>query len=235
MRYLALLLLGLGLATVPALADEPASGSQKPGETTLGAQPPNDAVVLFDGDDLDGWLTKDGGKPASWPVSGELFTVGPGQGDIRTRQTFGDCKIHLEFNVPYMPDKTGQGRGNSGVYVNGLYEVQVLDSYGLKSKNNDCGAVYSQIAPAVNACKPPLQWQTYDITFHKAKAEDGKVTKKARITVIQNGLTIIDDQEIAVTPGGASGQKAGEDGPLLLQDHGNLVQYRNVWVVPLQD
>lgn len=237
MRSLALLpMLVLGLATTTALGDDPATSSQKnPPESTLGVKPPEGAVVLFDGEDLDGWLSQGGEKPAAWPVSGELFTVGPGQGSILTKQKFGDCRLHLEFNVPYMPDKTGQARGNSGVYVNGLYEVQVLDSYGLDPKNNDCGAVYQQIVPAVNACKPPLQWQSYDITFHKAKAEDGQVTKKARITVVQNGLTIIDDKEIDVTPGGVAGQKAGEDGPLLLQDHGNLVQYRNIWVVPLSD
>ena len=141
--------------------------------------------------------------------------------------------LHVEFNVPYMPDARGQGRGNSGVYLTGNHELQVLDSYGLKSQNNDCGAIYSQVAPRVNACKPPLQWQTYDVTFHKAQLEGGKVVKKAHVTVIQNGVTIIDDAEITPTPGGA-GLPEGSDGPLLLQDHGNAVQYRNIWVQPIK-
>jgi hypothetical protein len=130
-----------------------------------------------------------------------------------------------------MPKAKGQARGNSGVYLDGAYELQVLDSYGLKSQDNDCGAIYKQIVPAVNACKPPLQWQTYDITFHKAKVEDGKVVKKARVTVLQNGMKIIDDAEISVTPGGV-GTKEGEDGPIMLQDHGNEVQFRNIWIKP---
>lgn len=228
MRTLACL--GVLALALPALADDP-----KPRDTTLGARPPEGAVVLFDGDDLEGWVTRDGKRPAEWPVSGELFTVGAGKGDIRTERTFGDCTIHVEFNVPYLPDQTGQGRGNSGVYVNGLYEVQVLDSYGLKPRANDCGAVYNQHAPAVNACKPPLQWQTYDITFRKARREGDRVVEKARITVVQNGITILDDKEIDVTPGGVDGQKPGDDGPLLLQDHGNAVQFRNIWVVPSKD
>ncbi len=138
----------------------------------------------------------------------------------------------LEFNVPYMPDQKGQARGNSGVYLGGIYELQVLDSYGLKLQNNDCGAIYQQVIPSVNVCKPPLQWQTYDITFHKAVVEDGKVVKKARVTVLHNGVKTIDEAEIAPTPGGTT-TKEGDAGPLLLQDHGNKVQFRNLWLKPL--
>src|SRR3954453_2412814 len=157
-----------------------------------------------------------------------------GRGDIMTARTFGNFVLHLEFNVPYMPDARGQGRGNSGVYLTGNHELQVLDSYGLKCQDNECGAIYKQIAPAVNACKPPLQWQTYDITFHKARLEDGKVTRKARVTVVQNGVKIIDNAEIVPTPGGISNKvPEGKDGPLLLQDHGNAVQYRNIWIKPM--
>jgi hypothetical protein len=201
----------------------------KPTESTLGAKPPEGATVLLDENGLNGWIGR-GGKPAGWKVDDGVATVG-GE-DVKTEKTFGNYMLHVEFNVPYMPTKTGQGRGNSGVYQVGSYELQVLDSYGLKPQNNDCGAIYKQIIPAVNACKPPLQWQSYDVTFHKAKLEDGKVAKKARITVLQNGIKIIDDAEISPTPGGIN-IKEGDDGPILLQNHGNPVQYRNIWIKPI--
>jgi Domain of Unknown Function (DUF1080) len=200
-----------------------------PSDKTLGAKPPEAAVVVFDGKNLDGWAKLDGKTPAAWPVHEDVFTVG--HGSIMTRQRFGNFQLHLEFNVPYMPNEHGQGRGNSGVYLTGNHELQVLDSYKLKLHSDDCGAIYKQITPSVNACKPPLQWQTYDVTFHKAKVENGKVAKKARITVIQNGVKIIDDAEISITPGGI-GVGEGEDGPLMLQDHGNPVEYRNIWIKP---
>ena len=166
--------------------------------------------VLFDGKTLELWTTRDG-KPATWPVSDGLFTVGARGGDIQTKDKFGSYKLHLEFNVPYMPKATGQARGNSGVYLGGIYELQVLDSYGLKLQDNDCGAIYKQIVPKVNASKPPLQWQTYDVTYHKAVREGDKITKKARVTVLLNSVPIIEDAEIAPTPGG-TGAKEGEDG-----------------------
>ncbi len=206
------------------------AAQEKPNDATIGARPPEGAVVLLDGKNLEAWTKRDG-KPADWPVADGIVTVG--HGDMQTRQRFGDFKLHLEFNVPYLPKAHGQARGNSGVYLGGIYELQVLDSYGLKLKNNDCGAIYTQVVPSVNACKPPLQWQTYDVTFHKAVLDgQGKVVKKARATVIQNGIKTIDDAEIGPTPGGA-GNHPGEDGPILLQDHGNPVQYRNVWIQPI--
>jgi hypothetical protein len=107
----------------------------------------------------------------------------------------------------------------------------VLDSYGLEPKNNECGAIYSQIAPRVNACKKPLEWQTYDVVFHKARVKAGQEVEPARVTVVQNGVNIINNAAIKPTPGGI-GMEAGKDGPLLLQDHGNLVEYRNIWIVP---
>jgi Domain of Unknown Function (DUF1080) len=201
----------------------------KPNDETLGQKPPKGAIVLFDGKDLSAWRTRDG-KAAEWPVADGFATVG--RGDIRSQDSFGDFKLHIEFNVPLMPDAKGQARGNSGVYLAGNHELQVLDSYGLKLQNNDCGAIYLQIVPAYNACKPPLQWQTYDVVFHKAKVESGKVVKKARVTVVHNGIKTIDDREITPTPGGL-GNKEGESGPLLLQDHGNKVEYRNIWLEKL--
>lgn len=220
--------IGLFLVLVAAGAGD----DKLPNDKTLGAKPPENATVLFSGDKLDAWVTSDGKMPAEWPVSGDHFTVG--KGNIMTKQTFGDQVLHLEFNVPYMPDASGQGRGNSGVYLCGAYEVQILDSYGLKPQTNDCAAVYQQHAPSVNACKPPLQWQTYDIAFKKAEVKDGKVIKKARVTVMHNGIVVIDDKEIVATPGGLNTDE-GTDGPLWLQDHGNAVQFRNIWIAPGAD
>jgi hypothetical protein len=199
----------------------------KRAESSLGAKAPAGALVLFDGNNLEGWVKTDGKTPADWPAKDGIFTVG--HGNIMTKKRFGDFQLHLEFNVPYMPKERGQGRGNSGVYLTGNHELQVLDSYGLKLQNNDCGAIYLQIVPSVNASKPPLQWQTYDVTFHKAQVEQGEVKKKARITIVWNGITTTDNASISVTPGGV-GIATGEDGPLMLQDHGNAVEYRNIWI-----
>jgi Domain of Unknown Function (DUF1080) len=208
-----------------------ASAQEKPNDATLGARPPEGAVVLFGGNNLEAWVKRDGSTPADWPVADGIATVG--HDNIQTKERFGDFKLHAEFNVPYMPTAHGQARGNSGVFLGGIYELQVLDSYGLKLRNNDCGAIYSQVVPSVNACKPPLQWQTYDVTFHKAVVDgQGNVVKNARVTVIQNGIKTIDDVEIGPTPGGAD-NRAGENGPILLQDHGNPVQYRNIWLQPI--
>jgi len=218
------------LATLALAAAAPAV--DKPNDATLGARPPEGAVVLFDGKSLDGWVKGDRKTPAAWPVEDGVLRVGKGQGSILTTRKLGDMKLHVEFNVPLMPDAKGQARGNSGVYLAGAYELQVLDSYGLKPQDNDCGAIYKQVAPRVNACKPPLQWQTYDVTFHKARTEGGRVVKKARVTVVQNGVTVIDDAEISLTPGGVD-TREGDDGPVLLQDHGNDVQFRNMWAKPL--
>lgn len=203
----------------------------KPKDATLGARPPAGAIVLLGEGSTEKWVKPDGKTAAGWKLADGILTVG--RGNIMTEKTFGNFELHVEFNIPYMPDAHGQGRGNSGVYLTGNHELQVLDSYGLKSQDNDCGAIYKQVAPAVNACKPPLQWQTYDITFHKAVVKDGKVEKKARVTVLQNGVKIIDNAEISPTPGGLDIPE-GKDGPLLLQDHGNPVQYRNIWIKPME-
>ncbi len=208
-----------------------ARSQEKPHDSTMGARPPEGAIVLLDDKGLAGWVKGDGQTPADWPVADGIATVG--RGSIQSKQHFGDFKLHVEFNVPYMPRAHGQARGNSGVYLDGTYELQVLDSYGLKLQDNDCGAIYHQVVPSVNACKPPLQWQTYDVTFHKAVGDpQGKVIKKARVTVIHNGIKTIDDAQIDPTPGGV-GTRAGEDGPIMLQDHGNPVQYRNIWIQPI--
>jgi hypothetical protein len=224
-----MLLIAAGTAGSAAPADT------EPNDSTLGSKPPEGAVVLFNGKDLEGWTKVDGKSPAAWSVAEGVMTVEKGAGSIRTDRTFGDFQLHLEFNVPYMPQAKGQARGNSGVYLGGIHELQVLDSYGLKPQDNECGAIYKQVVPSTNACKPPLQWQTYDVTFHKARVKDGKVEKKARLTVLQNGIKIIDDAEISPTPGGIGKFAEGDDGPIMLQDHGNAVQYRNLWIKPLED
>lgn len=205
----------------------------EPKDTTLGQKPPEGAVVLLgEGSALSGWIGRDGTSPPVWPFENGVLTVGAGRGDIRTVKEFeGDYLLHVEFSVPYMPQARGQGRGNSGVYLQGCCEVQVLDSYGLDSQDNDCGGIYRQHKPLVNACKPPLQWQTYDIAFKAPVVEGGEVVKKARVTIRQNDLVIHDDVEIDPTPGGIDGATLAK-GPLLLQDHGNAVQFRNIWLKP---
>lgn len=196
---------------------------------TLGTAPPAGAVVLFDGKSVDAWTpTKE-----PWAiVEGGVMEVR--KGNTVSKQEFGDAKYHVEFRVPLMPTARGQARGNSGVYIQGRYEVQVLDSFGLKTADNECGGIYKKATPKVNACLPPTEWQTYDITFHAPKFdESGKKVKNAVITVEQNGIVIHDKVEMdSVTPGGVSGEEA-KAGPLLLQEHNAKVQYRNIWVQPL--
>lgn len=203
-------------------------------ETFLSGIPPADAHILFNGKDLKNWHTRDG-RPAGWKVEDGVMTVIKGTGDILTDEKFVDFFLHLEFMEPDMPEATGQGKGNSGVYLQGRYEIQVLDSYGIEVPGRgDCGAIYDQFAPLVNACKPPLQWQTYDIVFRAARTDpSGKVLENARITAFQNGKVIQNNTQVLGPTGGAMDENVGEPGPLLLQDHGNPVKYRNVWILPL--
>jgi hypothetical protein len=206
--------------------------------------PPAGAKVLFDGKGLDNWTKTDGKSPAGWKLlEGGVMEVGKGAGNIITKEKFdGPFKLHVEFRVPYMADKKGQERGNSGVYVQGRYEVQVLDSYGLDSKDNDCGAIYEVSKPLVNACKAPTVWQSYDIEFTPPVCKDGKVSEPARMTVHQNGVKIQDNvrlarkdkegkEEIVTNTRAGLGGDPCLPGPIMLQDHGAPVQYRNVWLV----
>ena len=204
-------------------------------EDVKGTPPPKGAVVLFDGKSLDGWVQrKDGKSPAKWKLVGGGAVEVNGTGDVHTKEKFGGSfHLHVEFRVPYMPKAKGQARGNSGVYVQGRYEVQVLDSFGLKSGDTDCGAIYEVAAPLVNACRPPEVWQSYDIEFVAPKCENGKKVEPARMTVYHNGVKIHDDVPITkdVTTAGLPGDPCSP-GPILLQDHGNPVQYRNIWLLP---
>lgn len=194
---------------------------------TLGAKPPDGALVLFGGpDDMAKW---DKGKVAELS-DGKFLTVSK-TGSIRSKQAFGAFKAHVEFRLPWMPNSRGQGRANSGVYVQDRYEIQVLDSFGLTGENNECGGIYTQFKPSVNMCYPPMQWQTYDIDFTPAKFDDsGKKIGNARLTVKHNGVTIHDNVELkGPCPGGRPETPA--PGPIQFQDHGDPVVYRNVWVV----
>ncbi len=198
--------------------------------------PPKGAIVLFDGKSLDKWQRSRGKGPAGFQlVDGGAMQVTRGKGGIVTKQKFGgNFKLHVEFRVPYQPKARGQGRGNSGVYVQGRYEVQVLDSYGLKSKNNDCGGIYSEAAPMVNASKAPTNWQSYDILFQAPKCKNGKKVANAVMTVYHNGVKIHDEVSIPKnnTTAGLGGDPC-TPGPIYLQDHGNPVQYRNIWLLPM--
>jgi hypothetical protein len=200
----------------------------------MGSQAPPGAVVLFDGEDLGKWHARNGG-PAGWDVSDGVATVVAGTGDIVSNEKFTDFGLHVEFMEPDMPEATGQGKGNSGVYLQGRYEIQVLDSYGIEVPGRgDCGGIYDQFATLVNACKPPLEWQTYDICFRAARLDDsGNVVDQARITALQNGKIIHNNVEVLGPTGGAMDDQVGEPGPILLQDHGNPLKYRNIWVQPL--
>jgi len=186
---------------------------------TLGAKPPAGAKVLFDGSDASQWV---GGKI----VEGNLLLAG-----TRTRDSFQDFSLHIEFRTPFVPKASGQARGNSGVYLQDRYEMQVLDSFGLEGANNECGGFYQIKEPEVNMCFPPLSWQTYDIDFTGARFDGEKKLKNARVTAKHNGVTIFNDFELPrLTPGGAPTEYPGK-GPLQLQAHGNPVTYRNIWLV----
>jgi hypothetical protein len=196
--------------------------------------PPAGAIVLFDGKSLDRWAPKDGKGPAKWTLRDGVMEGVKGHGDIVTKEKFaGKFKLHVEFRIPYEPELKGQARGNSGVYVQGRYEVQVLESYGLVSGKNDCAAIYGVAAPVKNVCKAPTVWQSYDIEFTAPKFENNRKTEPAVMTVYHNGTKVHDAVAIPVdnTTAGLGGNP-GTPGPILLQDHGHPVQFRNVWLLP---
>jgi len=196
--------------------------------------PPSDAIVLFDGKDLFQWRSMDGG-PAKWIVKNSRMECVKGSGYIRTARNFGDCQLHVEFATPTPPEGTSQGRGNSGVFLMGEYEVQVLDNYENKTyTDGQCSAVYAQYPPQVNACRKPGEWQTYDIIFHAPVFNDKKeLVKPADITVFHNGVLTQDHVEITGPTNWTRKDPYSyhpDKQPLALQDHGNPVLYRNIWV-----
>lgn len=189
---------------------------------TLGAEPPETAVVLFHGPDENGFEALDGNDA----VDGNVLRQG-----IRTTESFaGDFTLHLEFRLPFEPGKTGQARGNSGLYLQGCYEVQMLDSFGLEGADNECGGIYGVKAPDINMCFPPETWQTYDIEFRAARWEENQKTENARLTVRHNGVLIHDNVEVPGPTTAAPLKESPEGGYLYLQDHGSPVRYRNVWL-----
>jgi hypothetical protein len=198
--------------------------------------PPSDAVVLFDGTDLSQWLSSSGGDPKWRIVDGAMESV-PRSGYVVSKQKFGDCQVHVEFASPETVKGSGQGRGNSGVFLMGEFEVQVLDSYENETySDGSAGSIYGQYPPLVNASRLPGQWQSYDIVFKRPRFDDqGKLQSSAQLTVFHNGVLIQNANE-ALGPTNWIRHKSYEkmkgkvDGPLSLQDHGNPVRYRNIWV-----
>jgi PKD repeat protein len=211
-----------------------------PGGRATSSQPltaRSERIVLFDGTDLNAWERVEGGE-ANWPLVGDAFEVLPGgrvsENNLRTKETFDDFRLHLEFWVPATPEGTpAQARGNSGVYLQGRYEVQILDSYGVTlSDADDAGAIYGVRDADVNASLPPETWQRFDITFRAARFEGGSKVENARVSVRWNGVLVHDDVEIPrhTLLGDPEGPEAG---PIVLQDHGSRVRFRNVWLEPL--
>jgi len=196
--------------------------------------PPEAALALTPGGDLSAWRGRDGGDCGWTPLEGGAVEVAPGTGDALTRAEFGDCLLHVEFMPPDSPPEAqGQGRGNSGVYLQGRYEVQVLDSFGVEPGLGDCGAIYGKKIPDVDACRPPGTWQSYDIFFRAPRFDDaGAKSESARMTVWHNGMRIHADVEVDGPTTAALSADEVARGPLLLQDHGQPVRYRNVWIVP---
>lgn len=212
----------------------------QPTVVTPGAQAsdaPSDATVLFDGSDLSAWQGRDG-EPG-WKVENGYMEVVPKTGDIKTKEAFGDCQLHLEFACPADVKGDSQGRGNSGVFLMDAYEVQVLDGYDNPTyADGITGSIYGEYPPQVNASRPPGQWQTYQIIFEAPRYDGDQLTRPAFLTVIQNGVLLHHRQE-ALGPTGHRNLPSydtphGPTGSLRLQDHGDLVRYRNIWIRPIQ-
>jgi len=202
----------------------------EPPKVTLDAAPRG--IALFDGSGLEHWTAGDN-KEIGWKVVGDELRIVPKTGSIWTKRNFTDFIMHLEFKTPQMPANVkGQGRGNSGVYIQRRYEIQILDSYGEPPRTNEGASIYRFRAPDKNVSKKPGEWQTYDIEFHAAKFEGGKKVKNTRISLRHNGVVVHDDVDVP-NKTGAGRPEGPEPGPILLQDHGNEVVFRNIWIVPL--
>jgi hypothetical protein len=242
----ALLALGLGFVTVAARAQEvpqppkmvpqmtefwePAVRVITPGNGTTTA--PSDAIILFDGKDMSAWKAKASNAEAAWPVKGGAFTVG--KGDITTKKEFGDFQLHLEWSAPDKVESTSQGRGNSGIFLQDRYELQVLDNYNNRTySNGQAGSIYKQTPPLVNAMRTPTEWNVYEVIYTAPRfKDDGTLFSAARVTVLHNGVLVQNNTEIKGPTEyiGLPVYKAHGKGPISLQDHGNPVAYRNIWI-----
>jgi hypothetical protein len=219
--------------------DRPNPAAVEPNSHTLQAQAPANAIVLFDGTDVSQWTARDG-SAAGWAARDGYLEVTPGTGDIRSRVGFGDVQLHIEWASPDPPRASGQDRGNSGVFLMGLYEVQVLDSYESRTyADGQAGAIYGQYPPRLNASSPPGEWQTYDIYFRRPRFDtDGALLEPARMTVVHNGILVQNNEELLGPtawlrhlPYAAHADEL----PIELQDHGDPVRFRNIWAVPIPE
>ena len=212
-------------------AYEPVPSVVEPGNAQT---PPSDAVILFDGSNFDQFEKTDGGQ-VEWEIKDNFMTVVPKTGSIRTKKGFGDCQLHIEWRSPEVVDGNGQGRGNSGVFLMGKYELQILDSYDNDTyTNGQAASIYKQYAPLVNACRKPGEWQTYDIIFTAPRfGEDGRMVTPARFTVLHNGV-LVQNNIALLGPTEYIGipvyQPHEDKLPIILQDHGDLVSFRNIWL-----
>jgi Domain of Unknown Function (DUF1080) len=239
---LAPLLLSLMQAQWPPNSlDRPKPPVVTPAPEQPAVPPPSDAVILFDGKSLADWESADSaGKPVKWLVKDGYMEVVAGAGNIRTKRGFGSAQLHIEWRAPLPATGEGQDRGNSGVFLMSHYEIQVLDSYHNDTyADGQAGAIYGQTPPLVNASRPPGQWQTYDIVFHRPVfGADGAVVRPASVTVLHNGVLVHDNDVITgwtVHHQVATYRPHPDRLPLLLQDHAHPVRYRNIWIRELPD
>ncbi len=242
---------GLGYGDTPRLpnspywvhdGDRPQPRIVAPGKSSSRSEPgtaPSDAVVLFDGNDLSAWEHRNG-DDARWKVEDGAFVITPRTGSIQTKEAFGDCQLHLEFATPTPPSGNGQGRGNSGIMLFGRYEIQVLDSFENKTyPDGQAGAIYGQYPPLVNASRRPGEWQSFDIVFEAPEFnEAGSLVSPAYLTLLHNGVLVhhhtplLGPVAFKAIP---SYQPHGPKGQIVIQDHGNPVKFRNIWIRPLDD
>ena len=204
-----------------------------PGKTSADA--PSDAIILFDGKDLSQWVSAKDGSAAKWTVIDGRIEVAPGTGDIKTKMKFGDCQLHLEFSAPDDVKDVSQGRGNSGVFLQDRYELQILDSYQNRTyRNGQAGSIYKDVAPLVNAMRSPLEWNTYDIIYTAPRFKaDGRLDYPARITVLHNGVLVQNNTTIlglTLYIGVHQYPEAHGEDVIHLQDHGNKTQFKNIWI-----